>query len=139
MRFQLRATISSNIGGKNDTIRCSLSSLTGRPGRNHIIVNLETTGSVESHKFASELFGECEDRMTNLNVMGLNLQQPFDAVNNQGQTIIRIAVRFVGDDSTGEWHSVYGSATEVMHIAEATCSKVSNGLECICKHISPWY
>ncbi|CAI2737580.1 unnamed protein product [Dicrocoelium dendriticum] len=52
--------------------------------------------------------------MTNLNIMDLNLQQPF---------AIRIAVRFVGDDSTGEWHSVYGSATEVMHTAETTCSK----------------
>ncbi|CAI2737494.1 unnamed protein product [Dicrocoelium dendriticum] len=30
---------------------------------------------------------------------------------------------FVGDDLTGSWLSVYGNATEVMHIAETTCSK----------------
>ncbi|CAI2737054.1 unnamed protein product, partial [Dicrocoelium dendriticum] len=86
---KLRATISSNIGGTNDTIGCSLSSLTGRPGSNHVIVNLETKGSVESHKFASELFGECEKRRTNLNVMNLNLQQPF------GKFILLVQMNFV--------------------------------------------
>ncbi|CAI2738615.1 unnamed protein product [Dicrocoelium dendriticum] len=30
---------------------------------------------------------------------------------------------FVGDDLTGNWLSIYGSATEVMHIAATTCSK----------------
>ncbi|CAI2737130.1 unnamed protein product [Dicrocoelium dendriticum] len=123
MRFQLRDTISSNIDKPYEAVGCSVSSLTGYPEINHVIVKLETTGSIESQKFASELFGECENRMTNLNVMDLNLQQPFSAVNNQRQTTIRIAVRFVGDDSKGEWHSAYGSATEVIHIAEAACSK----------------
>ncbi|CAI2737977.1 unnamed protein product [Dicrocoelium dendriticum] len=30
---------------------------------------------------------------------------------------------FVGDDSTGDWLSEYGSATEVIHIAKTICSK----------------
>ncbi|CAI2737083.1 unnamed protein product [Dicrocoelium dendriticum] len=42
---------------------------------------------------------------------------------------IRIAMGFVGDDLTGNWLSVYDSATVVMHIAATTCSeyeKVAN-------------
>ncbi|CAH8494600.1 unnamed protein product [Dicrocoelium dendriticum] len=39
------------------------------------------------------------------------------------QHAIRIAMGIVGDDLTGEWRSVYGSATEVLHIAETACLK----------------
>ncbi|CAH8503595.1 unnamed protein product [Dicrocoelium dendriticum] len=51
------------------------------------------------------------------------LERQHMAVTKNCNTTIRIAMGFVGDYLTGEWRSAYGSATEVMHIAETTCSK----------------
>ncbi|CAI2737353.1 unnamed protein product [Dicrocoelium dendriticum] len=46
-----------------------------------------------------------------------------EAVIGDWNANIRIVMGIVGDDLTGEWRSVYGSANEVLHIAETACLK----------------
>ncbi|CAI2737040.1 unnamed protein product [Dicrocoelium dendriticum] len=112
--IKLRTSISSKTGVPYDTVGCCFTSLIAPPNRTHVTVKIENRGTATLRKFEWELFLELERRRTNSTTMDLELQPHY---------AIRIAMGFFGDNLLGEWRGVYGSATEVMDIAETTCSK----------------
>ncbi|CAI2737911.1 unnamed protein product, partial [Dicrocoelium dendriticum] len=112
--YMLRASISSKIGVPYDTVGCGFSSLIAPPNRTHVIVRTENKGSAELHNFVMELFSEWDKRRNDSKIVGFELQSHF---------AIRISMGSFGKDLTVELSSIYGTATEVMHIAETTCSR----------------
>ncbi|CAI2737576.1 unnamed protein product [Dicrocoelium dendriticum] len=111
--IKLKFSISSGTGVPFNTIACGFSYLTGQAESNHVIVTMENIGSADVNKFVRELLLKLKTRTNS---------DKSDSILGRNYAI-RIGMEFVGDDLTGEWRGTYGSATEVMHIAETMCAK----------------
>ncbi|CAI2737886.1 unnamed protein product [Dicrocoelium dendriticum] len=112
--YMLRASISSKIGVPYDTVGCGFSSILAPPNRTHVIVKIENKGSAGMLNFVMDLFSEWEKRRKDSKIAGFKLQSHF---------AIRISMGSFENDLTVEKSGIYGTATEVMHIAETTCSR----------------